>query len=195
MATIKTGAQTSLNPDISVIPRFRVESSDGGSLPADRVFSRPQFTLEELEIAIQGYLNPFARADIFLAKPGAGDEPLEIEEAYATVLRGLPYDINLRMGKYLVEFGKINTVHPHAWSFVSRPASIERFLGEEGVNDIGVSASILLPTGGLYTRLNVDLFDGATLNSLDPLSGSTSGGVGLVDTLTSATRYGIASRV
>lgn len=195
VATVETRAQTSLNPDISVIPRFRVESSDGGSLPVERVFSRPQFMLEELEIAIQGYLNPFARADVFLAKPGAGEDPLEIEEAYATVLRGLPFDMNLRAGKYLVEFGKINTVHPHVWDFVSRPASIERFLGEEGVNDIGVSASILLPTGDMYSRLNIDLFDGGTLNTLDPLSGDAAGGVGLTDTLAAVTRNGVASRV
>ena len=76
-------AQTSLNPEISILPRFRLESDDGGQLPARRIFSRPQFKLEEFELAVQSYINPYARADVFLAKAGTGDEPIEIEEAYA----------------------------------------------------------------------------------------------------------------
>jgi hypothetical protein len=41
----------------------------------------------------------------------------------------------------------------------------------------------------------VDIFDGGTLNSIDPLSGSTTGGVGIMDTVASTVRYGVASRV
>lgn len=177
-------AQTSLNPDISVIPRFRVETNDGAHLPAERKFSRPEFTLEEFELAIQAYLNPYARADIFLAKRGVGTEPIEIEEAYATFLRGLPGNMNIRIGKYLAEYGKLNPLHPHAWPFLTKPLSLERFLGEEGINDLGLSVSFLVPTGDvLYTRFNIDVLAGNTVAVIDPLSGNLSGGPGYADTL------------
>ena len=158
-----TFGQSPLNPDISVIPRFRIETNDGANLPDDRSFSNPAFSLEEFELAIQAYLNPYARADIFLAKPGFEDEPVEIEEAYATFLRGLPLDMNIRFGKYLAEFGKLNMLHPHAWPFLSKPLSLERFLGDEGLNDLGLSASFLIPTGDLYTRLTLDILQGHSI--------------------------------
>ncbi len=186
--------QTTANPDFSVISRFRVTTNDAASLPASRSFASPEFQLDELEFAIQGYLNPYARADIYLAKPGMGDEPFEIEEATATILRGLPMDINLRFGKYLLEFGKNNTQHPHAWPFVSRPLSVERFLGEEGAGGVGMSASVLVPTGDIYTRWNVDVFGGGSFLTLDPIT-PVAGGVGMSDTLGGRTRLGAASRI
>jgi len=123
-------SQSVTNPDISVIPRFKISSDDGSKLSEKREFSRPDFNLEELELALQAYLNPFARADIILTKAGLDNEPIEVEEAYATILRGLPLDLNLRLGKYKAEFGKLNITHPHAWPFITNPLSIERFLGD-----------------------------------------------------------------
>lgn len=188
--------QTTLNPDISLIPRFRFESDDGQLLPERRVFSRPEFTLEEFELAIQGYLNPYARADVFIAKAGTGEEPVEIEEAYATFLRGLPLDLNIRIGKYLTDFGKLNMLHPHAWPFLTKPLSLERFMGAEGLNDLGISASLLLPTGDVvYTRLSVDLLRGNAIGTIDPSGTARSGGPGLTDTVSSEVYYANAARL
>ncbi len=184
-------AQSVLNPDISVIPRFRIESGDAGRSS----WTAPKFMLEELEVALQGNLNPYSRADIYLAKSGDENEPMEVEEAYATILRGLPFDLNLRVGKYLKDFGKLNSIHPHVWPFVSKPASLERFLGDEGVNDVGVSANFLLPTGDLYSRWNIDVFDGGTFHAVDAASGAVAGGIGLTDTVGVSTTTGVASRI
>lgn len=158
-------AQTTINPDISVIPRFFVETNDGAKLPGKREFSQPDFSFQELEIAISSYLNPFAKADVVLTLPGPDIEAgkLGLEELYATVVRGLPLDINLRLGKYRVDFGKLNMQHPHAWSFITQPLSQERFLGEEGLNDLGLSASVLLPSGDVYSKLTVDVLRGAAI--------------------------------
>jgi len=186
-ATIPLAAQTTINPDISVIPRFRFDTNDGSELPDRRVWSRPDFSFEELEIAIQSNLNPYARADVMLTVPGPDIEHAKvgIEEVYATVLRGLPLDLNLRIGKYRVDYGKINMTHPHAWPFVTQPLSQERFFGEEGLNDLGISASVLLPTGDLYTALSADL-----------LRGSAIGGVtGMADTTGGSVPYAAASRL
>jgi hypothetical protein len=163
LAVSTVRAQTTVNPDISVIPRFLLESNDGERLGEGiRRFSRPELSFQELEVAISSYLNPFARADVFLTLPGPDLETakLGVEEVYVTVVRGLPLDLNVRLGKYRVEFGKLNTQHPHAWPFITQPLVHERFLGEEGLNDLGISASALLPTGDLYTRLTMDLLRG-----------------------------------
>ncbi|MBI4534713.1 MAG: hypothetical protein HY708_00450 [Ignavibacteriae bacterium] len=171
-------AQTTLNPDISVIPRFVMETNDGEELAAGRRrFSRPDFAFQELEMAISSYLNPFARADVVLTLPGPdiGAGKLGLEELYATVVRGLPLDLNIRFGKYRVEYGKLNIVHPHAWPFVTQPGSQERFFGDEGLNDLGISASLLLPTGDVYTKLTVDVLRGSSIGEttgIEDTSGS-----------------------
>lgn len=158
-------AQASVNPDISVIPRFVIRSDDGEKLnEGRRIFSQPDFQFDELELAIQAYLNPFAKADVVLTLPGPDLEhgKIGVEEVYATVFRGLPLDVNVRVGKYRVEFGKLNLVHPHAWPFVTAPLVQERFLGES-LNDLGISASVLLPTGDVYTKLTIDLLRGTSI--------------------------------
>jgi hypothetical protein len=168
-------AQTTVNPDISVIPRFLIHSDDGQKLDAGkREFSRPDFSFQELELALQAYLNPFAKADIVLTVPGPDIEngKLGIEEVYATVLRGLPLNMNLRIGKYRAEFGKLNMTHPHAWPFITAPLVQERFLGES-LNDLGLSASVLLPTGEVYTKLTVDLLRGAAVAGTTGLTDTT----------------------
>lgn len=159
-------AQTSLNPNISAIARFLIESNDGERLAeGKRVFSRPDFQFEELELVVSSYLNPFAKADVVMALPGPDVEnsTLGLEELYATVFRGLPLDVNVRVGKYRVDFGKLNLVHPHAWSFVTQPLSHARFLGDEGLNDLGISLSTLLPTGDVYSKLTIDLLRGTPI--------------------------------
>jgi hypothetical protein len=180
-------AQTSLNPDISIIPRFLLETNDGDRLPVRRVFSRPDFSFQELELVASAYLNPFSKADVVLTLPGPDVEAgkLGLEELYATVFRGLPLDLNLRFGKYRAEFGKLNVVHPHAWPFVTQPLVHERFLGEEGLNDLGISISTLLPTGDVYTRLNVDLLRGAAIGE----------STGLQDTTGEKPAYAMAGRL
>jgi len=169
--------QTTVNPDISVIPRFRILTNDREKLAqGKREFGQPDLQFEELELAVQSYLNPFAKADVILTLPGPDIESnkLGIEELYASVVRGLPLDMNIRFGKYRAEFGKLNMVHPHAWPFVTQPLMQERFLGEEGLNDLGISASILLPTGDVYTKLTVDLLRGTAIGSATGIPDSTS---------------------
>jgi len=170
------GFAQSMNPDISVIPRFILHTNDGEKLAeGKREFSRPDFAFEELEIAIQAYLNPYAKADVVLTLPGPDVEAgkLGLEEVYATILRGLPLDLNVRFGKYRVDYGKLNMMHPHAWPFVTQPLSQERFLGEEGLNDLGISASILLPTGDIYSKLTVDLLRGSVIGEATGIEDTT----------------------
>jgi hypothetical protein len=180
--------QSTINPDISIIPRFRIETNDGERLDqGKREFSQPDLSFEELELAIQSYLNPFAKADVVLTLPGPNIEEakLGLEEVYATILRGLPLDLNLKVGKYRVDFGRLNVTHPHAWPFVTQPFVEERFLGEGGLNDLGISVSTLLPTGDVYTKLSMDLLRGLAIADA----------AGIPDTTDARPTYAIASRL
>jgi hypothetical protein len=182
------GLAQSLNPDISVIPRFILQTNDGEKLAEGiREFSRPDFAFEELEIAMQAYVNPYAKADVILTLPGPDVEAgkLGIEEVYATILRGLPLDLNVRFGKYRVDYGKFNMMHPHAWPFVTQPLSQERFFGADGLNDLGVSASVLLPTGDIYSKLTIDLLRGL----------ATGEATGIADTTGASPFYATSARL
>lgn len=141
--------QTTLNPDISLIGDMRAFSHDDDARADES--EKLNLSDPQMELFIDGYLNPYARAAATVAwHPGAD---AEIEEIYATILRGLPLGMNLRAGKYLLEFGRLNPTHPHAYSFLYRTLPHELFFGEEGLSDMAVRASVLLPTGSAYTEL------------------------------------------
>jgi hypothetical protein len=153
ITSIPVRAQTK-NPNISLITDFRTYSRDDeGGLNLD---------LAEIECAVQGYLNPYARADVFFAKHGT-EGPVEIEEAYATFLRGLPLGLNIKAGKFLVDFGKLNVLHPHAYPFVERPLVHGLFFGTDGLNDVAINASLLLPTADIYTKASFNVLKGDAL--------------------------------
>jgi len=113
----------------------------------------------EAEIALQSVVDPYARADFFLSiarDPGTGQFGLGLEEGYLTSL-DLPAGLQVKIGKFRSTFGKINNIHPHALPFISLPNVYARFLGEEGLNDEGISASWLIPNPlEFYQELTVE---------------------------------------
>jgi len=100
-------AQTK-NPDISIITDFRTFIHNDKSRSVTK--GKLNLELQEMELAIQGYLNPYARADIYFAKHGIEGE-IEIEEAYATFLRGLPWGLNIKAGKYQIRESYLTTIY------------------------------------------------------------------------------------
>ncbi|MCP4634721.1 MAG: hypothetical protein GY855_17470 [candidate division Zixibacteria bacterium] len=152
-------AQTSINPDISAVGDFRVYGHSDQSR-ADEV-EKLNLADPEIEINIGGYLNPYARADIVIG--WHGEHNAEIEEVHATILRGLPLNTNLRVGKYLLEYGRLNPVHPHAYSFIKRPLPHELFFGEEGLSDMAIRTSFALPIGSAFTELMGGVLKGDAL--------------------------------
>jgi len=96
---------------------------------------------QEVELALQLAVDPYARADVFLA---FGPDGVEVEEAYLTTL-SLPWGLQLKAGKYLSPFGRINQQHRHQWEFVDAPLSFQRLLGLEGLNGAGADVSWLAP--------------------------------------------------
>lgn len=155
VSVLATGAAAqNINPDISVIGDVRTWVTDD---PSDPKEGELQLDLASGELALQGYLNPFARADLYV---GYHDGAFELEELYATILRGLPLGTVLRAGKYRVDFGKLNLLHPHAYSFLDTPLVHQQFLGEEGLNDIGVNVNWQVPIGGASLTISGNLLKG-----------------------------------
>jgi len=148
--------QTTTNPDISAVGDFRAFSHNDNSR-SDEV-EELSIADPEFELNIGGYLNPYVRADAVVG--WHAEHNAEIEELYATAERGLPLGAGMRVGKYLLEFGRLNPVHPHAYSFIKRPLPHEAFFGEEGLADVAIRPSFLLPTGDTYTEVMAGLLKG-----------------------------------
>jgi hypothetical protein len=150
-------AQTSVNPDISAIGMFNMFTNNVKDSPK---YGKLNFDIPEMEIYVEGYLNPYARA-VFNIAYHQGE--FHGEEIFAHIVRGLPLDIQIKAGKYLLGFGKINITHPHAWSFIYRPLYQEICFGDEGLNDIGLNFSFILPTWDIYTTLDLGVYKGDAL--------------------------------
>jgi hypothetical protein len=136
-------------PDISAIGNFALayDSADTASLSprgeADPVSRAHQLTplFQELEVGLQSVVDPYARADIFLA---FSPEGAELEEASLTTL-ALPAGLQLRGGTFHSAFGRLNQQHAHAWSFIDTPLAQARLIGAEQLGGPGVDLSWLMP--------------------------------------------------
>src|SRR4029077_593037 len=100
-----------LNPDISLIGDFI------GTAGHNDVSPGRSLELHESEVGLQAIIDPYARADAFIS---FGEEGVNVEEAYVT-FTSLPAGLLLKVGKMRAEFGKVNTIHNHALSFIDRP--------------------------------------------------------------------------
>ena len=72
-------------------------------------------------------------------------------------------DIQIKAGKYLLGFGKLNTVHPHAWPFIDRPLWQQIYFSDEGFNDIGLDVNFILPTEDFYSSLDLGVYSGNSM--------------------------------
>jgi len=139
--------QTSVNPDISVI----------GTLAASHTDHTSTFNASDLEFAISGYVNPFARADIYIHK-ALDDHPFELEEAVLSIERGLPLGTALRLGKFRPDFGAINRQHKHLFPHIDMPEPVSHLLGDHQWSSGGLESSWLLPLNW-YNKISVSLME------------------------------------
>ena len=125
-----------LNPDISVIGDFTGAVGNNPFRPV------PGLEMHESEVGFQAIIDPYARGDFFFS---FGTEGVELEEGYLT-FTSLPGGFVAKVGKMRAEFGKVNTIHNHALSWIDRPMVTESLVnGEEGISDAGISLNRILP--------------------------------------------------
>ena len=75
----------------------------------------------------------------------AGESGAALEEAYANT-RSLPFNTQLKFGKFLSGFGRLNGQHHHYWDFADQPLIYQGVFGSHGLLEKGVQATWLAPT-------------------------------------------------
>lgn len=141
-----------LLPDISAVGDFVADLSPKGTTQEDGA----RFSVREVELAVQAVVDPYFRGDVFL---GINDlEGVSIEQAFLTTT-SLPGQLELRLGRYLLPFGKQNTTHRHDLHTIEYPYVIQRFFAAEGLKGTGVQASRVFSPFGFYQELIVNAVD------------------------------------
>ncbi len=127
----------------------------GGHDPSQRGFSVPN-----AELALDGGVDRYWEgvASIVLLTDADDETEVELEEAYARST-GLPHGLQVKAGRYFVEFGRQNNQHPHAWSFVDQPLVMNRLLGADGLKQNGGQVSWRVPTAN-HTAVMLGVLNG-----------------------------------
>ncbi|MFQ5515378.1 MAG: hypothetical protein ACE5FG_13220 [Myxococcota bacterium] len=129
--------------------------------------SQRGFTLQQAELSLMGAVDPYldGEAHLIYFLDTDGESRFEIEEAFATT-RVLPAGLQLEFGQFFTEFGRMNPVHPHAWSWIDQPVVLSRFFGRDGLRQVGARLGWLLPLPFFSElHLGVQQADGETMVS------------------------------
>jgi hypothetical protein len=141
------------NPDIAVIGNFL------GAAGRNTVDPAPALEMHEAEVSLQAIVDPYARADFFLA---ASPEGLEIEEGFLT-LTSLPGGLLAKVGQLKQQFGKVNTMHAHTLPWTDTPLMMRNLLGgEEGMKDAGLSVSKLILNPWFFLEATGEVYQGSS---------------------------------
>ena len=122
-------------------PERSIEEGRGDGTFAENEFA-DRISLREMELGLQGVLDPFARADFYLTSEDGGS--ISIEEGFVTWLY-LPFGLQAKTGIFRTSFGRMNKTHRPEISQVDYPSPIKNFLGTEGQKEPGISISGLIP--------------------------------------------------
>lgn len=139
------------NPDIAVVGNFL------GTAGRNTVNPAPALELPESEASFQAIVDPYARADFFVA---FGEEGVDVEEGFVT-FPTVPGGLLVKAGKTRASFGKVNTLHRHLLSWTDRPLVTGNLLGgEEGVSDAGISVARLIPNPWMFLEATGEVYRG-----------------------------------
>ena len=138
--------QSAMNPNISVggdyYCAYGSSDSECNSERSEINWGTGRFFLREMELSFEAALDPFARAKVFI---GVGEDGADACEAYMQSLNW-PLNMNVKLGKYKMQFGSINRWHCHALPQFDRPLVMSNFFSNETLKGLGVAANFLLPS-------------------------------------------------
>jgi hypothetical protein len=140
------------NPDIAVIGNFL-----GAAGRNDTPDAPPRLEMNEIETTFQAVVDPYARADFFLA---FSPEGAEIEEGFVT-FPTLPAGLLMKVGKMRSSFGRVNQMHNHVLPWADRPLLTRNLLGgDEGISDAGVSVARLIQNRLVFLEATAEMYRG-----------------------------------
>lgn len=156
LAQGKVPASSPLFMDIS----FDAQVAAGGSTADEEELRNLQggahdpkargFTLQQGELSLLGAVDPYFTGEghfLFFHEPEEGESGIEIEEIFFRTL-ALPGNLELKGGLFLTEFGIKNPQHPHFWHWLDQPVVLSRTLGGEGMRQVGLRISWIVPVPG-----------------------------------------------
>lgn len=179
-ALLKSSAKKGFNPDIGVNALFEYTNSSDSEDDG--------FSLSEIEMQFSSDIDAYFRGEATIAihkeheeheeeedhdeeEHGHASYAIEPEEVFIETI-SIP-SLTLKFGKFYAEAGKFNTTHSHARMFTSRTRLEDQIFGDEGLSQVGVSASYLLPvpvfselTFGAFTPDNEEAFGESTSHDL-----------------------------
>ena len=100
------------------------------------------FNLNYGELSIGSTVDPYF--DLF-ATFHLSENHFEIEEIFFNT-RSLPYNFQIKAGKFRSSIGRINSQHQHVWDFADIPLVYKVFFGDEALREKGVQLTWLAPT-------------------------------------------------
>ena len=163
---LSTSQAIDFNPNYSLILDGHYKSEKSALSETDKGFG-----LGHVELSISSPID-----DLFFGKLTAAlhthdsKTEVEAEEAFIQTLT-LPGGLSARAGRFLSDFGYLNSQHTHTDSFTERPAVYRALLGSHYFDD-GVRVSYLMPTD-IYWNIGAEAFSGKKLranNIKDPNS-------------------------
>ena len=141
-----------LLPDISAVGDLIGDFSPKGSTQEDGT----RFGVREVELAVQAVVDPYFRGDFFL---GISDlEGIAIEQAFLTTT-SLPNQLEAKLGRFLMPFGKQNTTHRHDLHTIEYPYVIQKLFGPEGFKGTGVWGSRVVAPLGFFQEVQLTAID------------------------------------
>jgi hypothetical protein len=138
------------------------------------------FTIPNAELTLDGTVDPYFKgfANLLWKLDENGETQVELEEVYA-ISTSLPWNLQVKAGQFVTEFGRQNAQHPHAWAFVDQPVILNRVFGPDGLRSQGARVSWLAPTS-FYTEIMFSVLNPvgeSAFSFLSPESGEIHGGI------------------
>jgi hypothetical protein len=99
-----------------------------------------------IELNVAASVDPFAKAYAVInasADSATGEATLGVEEA-ALQTTSLPWNLELKAGRFFGEFGRLSYIHDHELPFVNRPIVLDQYIGGESKTD-GIQINWLPP--------------------------------------------------
>ncbi len=113
-----------------------------------------------VELNVAASVDPFAKGYAVInasADPVTGEATMGIEEA-ALQTNSLPWNLELKAGRFFGEFGRLGYIHDHELPFVNRPLVLDEYIGGESRSD-GFQINWLIPLPQ-YVSLSAGAGDG-----------------------------------